>query len=182
MNQNDDDDPFEELKRLIEELTTGDLDPENLDGLDDLQGDDDQSDSPFDGPMGPLGPDIDDLPFGDLEDIAGGQFGGNEVAIDLRETDESFFVTADLAGFEKDNIDLTLSDHKLHLSASRDVETEEKDGSFIKRERFTESASRVIELPDEVDGEEVEATFENGVLSVELPKENPDEGHEITIE
>lgn len=101
---------------------------------------------------------------------AGGLQVPGSVPVDVADTDDEYVVTADLPGYETDDIDLTLSDGTLRLEANRADETEHADGRYLRRERTKTSASRRIRLPDPVDEEAVAAGFENGVLTVRLPK------------
>lgn len=102
----------------------------------------------------------------------------SEVSVDVAERSGEFVVTADLPGFEKDDIDLRLADHTLHLEAERAESREEESGTYIRKERRHESVSRSVRIPEPVDEEGVSASFQNGVLTVTLPKLEPGEGSE----
>ncbi|SDR43797.1 Hsp20/alpha crystallin family protein [Natronobacterium texcoconense] len=105
------------------------------------------------------------------------------VPVDVADTDEEYVVTADLPGYETDDIDLTLSEGTLRLDASREDDLEFAEGEYIRRERTRKTASRRIRLPEPVEEEEVSAGYENGVLTVRLPKvEESDESKAIDIE
>lgn len=111
--------------------------------------------------------------------------GGRSVAVDLADEGETYVLTADLPGFETDDIDLTLQDNHVHIEADRESVEEERDGDrYLRRERHRTSVSRSVRLPEEVDEDAVSARYTNGVLTVTLPKEHaPDEsGHHIDIE
>lgn len=79
-------------------------------------------------------------------------------------------MTADLAGYETDDIDLTLSDGTLRLEAARTEDEEFEEGRYIRRERTDRSVSRRIRLPEPVEEDEVSASYTSGVLTVTLPK------------
>ncbi|WP_135821989.1 Hsp20/alpha crystallin family protein [Halostella litorea] len=108
------------------------------------------------------------------------------VAVDVAERDDEFVVTADLPGYEADDIDLTVADDRLHLSAERSEEraVEGDDGArYHRRERRHQSANRTVRLPDAVDESAVTAEYEHGVLTVTLPKrEEPSGGRRIDID
>lgn len=130
-------------------------------------------------------------PFDDLEEmldrfsrqVESGMIGGGarglqfpgSVAVDVADTDEEFVVTADLPGYNSEDIDLTLSEGTLRLEAAHEGEGEYEEGEYIRRERTSKSVSRRIRLPEPVDEEAVSATFTNGVLTVTLPKLGGDE-------
>jgi HSP20 family protein len=98
-----------------------------------------------------------------------------DLAVDVEDADDSFVVTADLPGFDKDDIDVEARDRTLHVSAVHEEEsetdaTDDEETTYIRRERSKQSVSRTITLPEDVDEGAASATFENGILTVELPK------------
>jgi HSP20 family protein len=118
---------------------------------------------------------------------AEGPFGGwrtemESVSIDLADTDDEFVVTADLPGFERDDVDIRVTDHTLRIEADREEATEEHEAEYLRRERRHESVRRSIRLPDEVDKDAVTATMKNGVLTVTLPRLAVEEARSIDIE
>jgi HSP20 family protein len=121
-----------------------------------------------------------ELGSGDLElDI------GHEVPVDVEDTGESYVVTADLPGFERDDLSVELTGARLHVGADREAETEEErtvgEERYLRRERHRESVSRSVRLPDPVDADAVEAAYANGVLTVTLPKREGGDSRTIDI-
>ncbi|MFB6198715.1 MAG: Hsp20/alpha crystallin family protein [Halobacteriaceae archaeon] len=112
---------------------------------------------------------------------------GGEIStapVDLAEWDGDFIVTADLPGFDEEDIDIRVTDHTLHIDAEHVAEEELSDEHYIRRERVRNDVSRTIQLPEEVDVDETSATYENGVLTVTLPKEHHEEeerAHQISV-
>jgi HSP20 family protein len=114
-------------------------------------------------------------------DIAGsGMLTG--VDVDVVDDGEDVVVVADLPGFEKDEISVQADDHRLRISAERAEEKEEEEKDYYKRERTQRTLSRTVTLPVEVNVDESSASYENGVLSVRLPKVEMAEGEEIDID
>jgi len=109
--------------------------------------------------------------------------GGGSVPVDVLEDDASFVVRADLPGFDAGDLDLTYSEGRLYLDAERSEAVEaEDDASYVRQER-TESVERTVTIPGEVEADGIEADFDRGVLTVTLPKVDPeDSGHRIEIE
>ncbi|MFB6196063.1 MAG: Hsp20/alpha crystallin family protein [Haloplanus sp.] len=108
----------------------------------------------------------------------------SSVAIDLKDEDEAFVLTAELPGFDKNDIDLRVTDRTLRLEAEHETESEEEsEGDYIRRERRSTSVARSVTLPAAVEADDVSATFQNGVLTVRLPKTEPTEdGEKIEVE
>ena len=82
-------------------------------------------------------------------------------------------MTADLPGFEKGDIDLRVTDQTLHLEAEDEDTTEETDGEYGRRERRRAAVARSVPLPEAVEVDDIAATYENGVLTVRMPKGEP---------
>jgi HSP20 family protein len=103
-------------------------------------------------------------------------------AVDLVEQDDSFVVTVDLPGFERDEIKIRVTDQTLRIEAEHEEAATEEDERYIRRERRHETTRRAVRLPDEVDKENVHARMKNGVLTVTLPKLEVEESRTIEIE
>jgi len=102
----------------------------------------------------------------------GTDLGFRGVPVDVQDRGDAFVVTADLPAFDREDIEVELLEEALSISAEQTASSEAEDltGRYIRRERLTESASRSIELPEAVEADAVEATFDGGVLTVTLPK------------
>jgi HSP20 family protein len=94
--------------------------------------------------------------------------------VDVNETDEAIQVSAELPGMDRDDIEVSVTKDMLTLSGEKRTETEWKEKQARYMERSYGSFRRTIPLPAEVEVDRVEATFEKGVLRIELPK-SPEE-------
>ena len=103
------------------------------------------------------------------------------VPVDVEDAGDAFVVTADLPGYDREDIDVQLAGETLTVSADRTEEREDRDGRYIRRERSRGSVSRSVRLPDPVDEDGTEATYADGVLTVRLPKVGAEDGHDIPI-
>ncbi|MFP9192379.1 Hsp20/alpha crystallin family protein [Natronosalvus vescus] len=134
-------------------------------------------------------------PFDDLEEMldrvskqieagVGGDLSvPGSVAVDVVDNVDEYVVTADLPGFETNDIELTLSEGTLRLEADHETDTSEEHDQYLRRERSRRSVTRRLHLPEPVDEENVSATYNNGVLTVTLPKlEESDDSRQIDIE
>jgi HSP20 family protein len=93
-------------------------------------------------------------------------------AIDFAEDENAYHLTAELPGLSEKDINLSLSDDMLTISGEKREERQEqdKDKNYHHSERRFGSFRRVIQLPQHIDRDKIEANYKNGVLSVALPK------------
>ena len=103
-----------------------------------------------------------------LPDIQPWRHTGN---LDVYEDDKNLYVEAELPGFDKDQIELTLEDGILHLKAEQKDEKEDRQETYYIRERRQANWARSIQLPVAVQEGEVAATYQDGVLKVTLAKQ-----------
>ena len=91
---------------------------------------------------------------------------------DVKETDDAFILEIDLPGFSKEDVQATLEDGYLTVSAQRNAVDEEKDekGKYIRRERFYGNCSRSFYVGEDVTDEDISARFENGILAMTVNK------------
>lgn len=90
--------------------------------------------------------------------------------LDLSETDNGLEIMADLPGMEKKDIHVTLEDNLLIIKGERKEDKETKNKHYHTIERRSGSFYRAIRLPIEVETNAIEAVFNNGVLTLRLPK------------
>jgi HSP20 family protein len=91
-------------------------------------------------------------------------------ALDVFEDEDKIAVQVELAGMKKEDFDISLQDDMLTISGERKSESEKREGESFRSERSFGAFSRSITLPSPVKAEEVKATYEDGVLTVTLPK------------
>ncbi len=100
---------------------------------------------------------------------------------DFYEQEGKYILEADLPGFDKDHVSVTLEDGVLTISGRLEDEREEKGEHFYLQERTSGSFSRSFRLPAEVDAETVDARLEQGVLKLVLPSRAAAETRKITV-
>jgi HSP20 family molecular chaperone IbpA len=102
-----------------------------------------------------------------------GDGGGQNVTgvypVDIREDGEHIYVEAELPGFKKDEIEVTLENGMLHIVAERKADTTRKGETHLSERRFTRVA-RSFTLPNSVDETKVDARLDGGVLNLTLHK------------
>ena len=95
---------------------------------------------------------------------------GKAPAVDVVEKDKAYEITAELPGIDQNNIEVKFSDGTLTIKGDKKVEKEEKKKDYYLSERRYGSFQRSFGVPDGVDADKIEATFNNGVLTITLPK------------
>jgi len=91
-------------------------------------------------------------------------------AMDLVETEDHFVLRADLPGVAESDVKVELEDNVLTVSGERRHEQEVKKGGYYRIERASGTFARTLTLPEGVDADAVEATFDKGVLEIRIPK------------
>ena len=118
-----------------------------------------------------------DFPFrGFTSDVDHKLYGKNAARVmktDLKEHDEGYELSIDLPGFKKDQIELQLQNGYLTITATKGVEEEEKNkkGKLVHQERYSGSMCRSFYIGESLTEEDVKAKFEDGVLTLDFPKE-----------
>jgi len=101
--------------------------------------------------------------------------------IDVYEGKDDVVVKAELPGIEKDNIEVNLTDHTLTIKGEKNKEEEVKEENYYRSERSYGSFVRMLELPRDVQGDKVKASFKNGILEVRIPKTEEAKAKEIKV-
>ena len=90
---------------------------------------------------------------------------------DVKETDAGYELAVDLPGFKKEEIKLELENGTLTISTEKSLENkEEKKGRVLRQERYAGTMSRSFYVGEHVTEEDIKARYENGVLSLNIPK------------
>ena len=120
---------------------------------------------------------------GPMESVGSLMSGGSmQPRMDLSETAEAFHITADVPGMTEDDIEITVSDNNLAISGERSEEYEEDEENFFRRERTYGMFHRRVPLPQNVERDDINATFKNGVLRIEMPKSEEAKGNWRKVE
>ena len=98
------------------------------------------------------------------------QLGDFHAKVDIKDNDKDLVVSAELPGVEMKDISIALNQNSLVLKGEKKVEKEEKEKGYYRMERSYGSFYRAIPLPCEVERENIDAVYKDGVLTVTLPK------------
>lgn len=105
-----------------------------------------------------------------------------EMRIDVTENDHSYAVKAEIPGVSKDDIDVSIDGSQVSISAEVKRESKKKDDERqICTERYYGQIYRSFSLPNEVDSAKANAHYENGVLTLTLPKKENGSAHKVTV-
>lgn len=102
-------------------------------------------------------------------------------AVDIKDTGENLVVKAEVPGFDKKDINISLTGDTITISGKMQEEKEEKKAQYLYRERVSGSFTRSFTLPVPVDREKVKATCKDGVLEIILPKAEEAKTKEIKV-
>jgi HSP20 family molecular chaperone IbpA len=105
-------------------------------------------------------------------------------AVDLVDYGDKFSVTAELPGFSREDIEVTVNGFSIEIKAVHDLQEKGKSKNYVQRERLHSSFARIIQLPQEVTPSKAKAIFRNGLLEIDIPKIDPsrEKFKKITIE
>jgi HSP20 family protein len=103
-------------------------------------------------------------------------------AVDIAERDDALVLTAELPGMSRDDIEVELENNVLTIRGEKKDEREEKEEDRYVYEREFGAFARSFTLPRTVDADRIHARFENGVLTVTMPKSERARGRRIDVE
>ncbi|MEJ2656936.1 MAG: Hsp20/alpha crystallin family protein [Desulfobacterales bacterium] len=101
--------------------------------------------------------------------------------INLTEDNENYYLRAELPGMKSDELDIQVTGEGISISGERKISEEGNTVKYHRRERESGKFSRLINFPGKVDVNIVEASMENGVLSVTIPKSKAAKPRQITV-
>ena len=98
--------------------------------------------------------------------------GSTGFRVDIREKDNNYIMSAELPGVPMDKINLSVNDDVLTISADIDTQKEDDQGAYYYCERRSGHVERSFNL-DNIDQDQIKASYENGILNLTLPKRQP---------
>lgn len=120
---------------------------------------------------------FDDREFKNLEKKLYGHRAKNVMNTDIRENDNGYEMIIDLPGFAKEDVKAELNDGYLTISAEKgfdknegDKEDGNKEGKYIRKERYSGSCKRSFYVGDAITEEDIKASFKHGILKLTIPK------------
>ena len=101
--------------------------------------------------------------------------------INFYEKDGMYYLTAEVPGIKKDDLSVTIDNGYLTISGKRERMREEDDAEYYMKELRSGSFSRSFRLPGEADGEKVDATYEDGILKIVMPRKEESKIQKIKV-
>lgn len=92
-----------------------------------------------------------------------------QMKVDVKENENEFILEAELPGIKKEDVNLQIDDDRLTISVQRNEQTDEEKDNYIRRERSYSSVIRSFAIPN-IETDNVNAKYENGMLFITLPK------------
>lgn len=124
--------------------------------------------------------DFDSFPFYDngrqarkLQKQLYGHKGDKLMKTDIKESEDKYTLSIELPGFKKENIQASIEDGYLTVSAQKTVEKDE--AHYLRRERYSGSLQRTFYVGEGITQEDVQAQFKHGVLKLTVPKRKPEQ-------
>jgi HSP20 family protein len=102
-------------------------------------------------------------------------------SVDIAETKDDIVVKAEIPGVKSDDIDVTVEDGRLILSGEKRQEEVDEGENYYRAERSYGSFRRIFSLPSQADTDNVEASYNEGVLTVTIPKTEVAKGKKVDI-
>ena len=121
-----------------------------------------------------------DAPLGELS-VGTQLLSGWTPALDMREDKDNVVVKAELPGMKKEEIAVSLHDGCLSISGERKAEEKYKDAEVYRSERFVGRFQRTVTLPAAVAADKVSAQYQDGVLTITLPKSEEAKPKQISV-
>ena len=101
--------------------------------------------------------------------------------IDVLDHDDAFVLNAEIAGVDKDRLDVQVHGNQVYISGIKEEDSSREEGNYIYRERRYGEFSRTVQLPADVNSDQTKATYKDGVLELTLPKTESAKRKKIAI-
>ena len=101
---------------------------------------------------------------------------------DIKEGENEYTLEIEMPGIKKENVKIELSKGYITISAENNNEVEEKENNYIRKERHYGSFTRSFYVGDKVEMNDINASMDNGILSITVPKEESEEPEKKYIE
>jgi HSP20 family protein len=108
--------------------------------------------------------------------------GGQHLPVNIQETDMGYRIEAPLPGLRPEDVEITFQDGLLSIKARRSEERKQEERNYVRREFVMGNYQRQIALPGDVQAENIKANFDNGVLTIDVPRARRPEPARIQVQ
>jgi Molecular chaperone (small heat shock protein) len=105
-----------------------------------------------------------------------------EPYLDIIDRENEIEIIAELPGVDKKDIEVSICENSIEISAESETKKEEKKENYYYRERECAKFRRKLTLPSDIEPEKAKSKYENGILKIVLPKKEKKKGRKIPIE
>ncbi|MDD3807322.1 MAG: Hsp20/alpha crystallin family protein [Candidatus Marinimicrobia bacterium] len=102
-------------------------------------------------------------------------------SVDLEETKNDYIIHAEIPGVEKKDIEISVENDVLTISGEKKERVQSKESNYLVSEIMTGKFSRSFRLPSQINADKIEAKWDNGVLTVKIPKSETAKSRKIQI-
>ncbi|MEX0940260.1 MAG: Hsp20/alpha crystallin family protein [Candidatus Babeliales bacterium] len=106
----------------------------------------------------------------------------SDLAVDLYDQNDAVIVEMAVAGIDPDKVEISVEDNSLRIAGEREEKEEVEDRNYYRKEIKRGSFERYVALPTAVVPEETRAEFEDGILSIYLPKKKATKASKVKVE
>ena len=124
---------------------------------------------------------FDDFFNNSISGVFGSDFAVNHPSVNIIETDKGFRLEIAAPGLQKSDFDINIDKDNLNVSAKKEENKEVTNGKYTRREFNYASFNRSFQIPEFLDTNEVSASYENGVLTIFLPKNEENKVKEVQV-
>lgn len=124
---------------------------------------------------------VDRLTEGLSRGVGGPGTAGVFPLINLTEDTNHFYLRAELPGIQPDDLEISATANSISISGERRIAEESEGTRYHRREREAGKFNRVVNMPDQVNSDKIEAECRNGVLTVTIPKSEKSKPRQISI-
>lgn len=103
------------------------------------------------------------------------------IAVDISDNDTSYTIKANLPGFAQENVEIEMHENVLTIKGNTEKESKEEAPNYLLQERKTGSFCRSFSFREPIESDKSSASFENGVLTIILPKQEPERPKKVKI-
>lgn len=107
---------------------------------------------------------------------------GTRMRVDVEENDQAYIMRAEVPGTKKEDIQISIDGNRVSIRANIAEEKTDQNANMIRSERVFGEEFRTFSLPQEVDDSKAEAKYENGILTLTLPKKSGTGGRKLTVQ